>query len=227
MADHSTSRMFKITYRDIRDRCGNLCLRWDAVSAAGFVRTSRFDQLRGGRDAGRATMHGLKLLVVSMLVTLSVLLGGTHTHNTADATSTPMLGSTILSVFAPTTHAVYDGAANPLAATGGRSDTARTDAVAVAMGFTGVPPPSRLDDHSGPGRPVAGVARMIAEAFAAGAGFAGSGVHGSSVSSGGSSGLAILPALGTLPDRQLSHSICTDYLCRFAWVFSRPVVRPG
>jgi hypothetical protein len=211
----------------VSDRCGNPGLWRNAVSAASFRRTSRSAQRRGGWGGGREAVRraGLKLLVVSALATLSVLLMVSLTHNSAAATSTPLLASTTTNVFDPTPHAAaQDEEANLLASFGGRDYAARGDAMAAALGFMGVAPPPRLDDRSGPDISTVDVARVIAEAFATGADSAGSGVHGGSVSSGG---LAILIALGMLPDRQLSCRICTDYLCHLAWVFSRPPVHPG
>jgi hypothetical protein len=220
--------MYEVCYRHVRDRCGNPGLRCDAVSVAGLRRTSRSGQRRGGWGGGREIVRraGLELLIVSALATLSVLLGVTLIDTTA-ATSTPLLASTIINVFAPTPLAVHDQAANPLASTGGRGDAARSDAMAVALGTMGVTAPPRLDDRSGPGTLTADAARAIAEAFAAGAESAGSGVHGGSVSSGGSGGLAILLALSMLPDHRLPRRIWINYLCRMTWIFSRPLVRPG
>ena len=205
-------------------------LRRGVVSAADFRSTSRSGQRRDGWGSGREAVRraGLVVLVVSALATLSALLGMTFTDNTAADTSTPLLASAVISAFAPTYDAVVqDEAANPLASTGGGGDAARTDTTAAALGSMGVMPPPRLDDRSRSGTPTTNVSRVIAEAFAAGAGSTGSGVHNGSVSSGGSGGLAILPALGTLPDQRLPRQVCTDYSCRATWIFSRPLVRPG
>ncbi len=213
--------------RAASDRCGNPGPRRDALSTAGFLRTSRSDQHRGGWGGGRETVRrtGLTLLVTSALTTLSVLLGVTLTDDAAATTSTPLLASTIINVAAATPHTdVQDVPTNQLASTGGRGDPTRSDAMAAGLGFMGITSPPPLDDRRSPDAPTADVARMIAEAFGAGADSAGSGVHGGSVSS---AGLAILLALAMLPDCQLPRRICTDYLCHPTWIFSRPLVRPG
>lgn len=172
-------------------------------------------------------MHrtSLKLLIISMLVTLSALFGVTRTTNTAAAISTPLIGSINISVFAPT-RAVYEAAANPLAANNGRSEAARSDVMAAALGFMNVAPPPRPDERS-EDTPKAGVARVIAEAIGAGGGFASFGVHGDLGSTGASGALAILLALGMLPDFRFPRRLSTDYLCRIISIFLRPLVRPG
>jgi hypothetical protein len=118
---------------------------------------------------------------------------------------------------------VPDEAPNPLAFTGGRADAPRSDVMAAALGSLGAAPPPRLDDRSAP----ASVARVTAEAFAAGAGSAGSGVHSGPVSSGGSGGLAVLLALGMLPDHRLPRLVCSTYNGRVTRLSSRPLIRPG
>jgi hypothetical protein len=186
--------------------------RRDAMSAAGFRRTFR---------------SGLDLLVVSALATLAVLLGVTLTDTSATATSTPLLAG-IMNAFVPTPPAAMpDEAANPLASTGSRSDATRIDMMAAALSSTDVAPPPRLGDRSGPGAPPASVARVTAEAFAAGAGSAGSGIHSAPVSSGGPGGLAILLALGMLPHRRLPRHVFSDCHGRVRRISARPLIRPG
>jgi len=185
----------------------------DAISATGFRRTFR---------------SGLHLLVVSALATLVVLLGVTLTDTSAAVTSTPLLAG-IMNAFVPTPPAAMpDEAANPLASsTGDRSDATRSDIMAAALGSTDVAPPARPGDHSGPGASTVNIARVTAEAFAAGAGSAGSGVHSGPVSSSGSSGLAILLALSMLVDRWLPRHMFSDYPGRVRRISSRPLIRPG
>jgi hypothetical protein len=203
--------------------------RRDAMGAAGFRCAFWSGQRRGGWGGSRATVRRarLDLMVVSALATLAVLLGVTLTETSVAATSTPLLAG-IMNAFVPTPHAVVpDEEADPLASTGGRGDAPRSDTVAAALGSTDVTPPLRLGDRSGPGTPPASVARVTAEAFAAGAGSAGSGVHSTPVSSGGSSGLAILLTLGMFLDRWLPRQVFSDYPGRVCRISSRPLIRPG
>jgi hypothetical protein len=188
-------------------------MRRDAVRAAGVRCTFR---------------SGLHLLVVSALATLAVVLGMTLSDTSALAISTSLLAS-IMNAFVPTPPAAMpDEAANPLASsTGDRSDATRSDVMATALGSTDVAPPPHLGDRSGPGAPTMSVARVTAEAFAAGAGSAGSGVHSTPVSSGGSSGLAILLTLGMFLDRWLPRQVFSDYPGRVCRISSRPLIRPG
>ncbi|HSZ29452.1 MAG TPA: hypothetical protein VK784_06795 [Pseudonocardiaceae bacterium] len=203
--------------------------RRDAMSAAGFRCAFWSGQRRSGWSGSRATVRRarLDLMVVGALATLAVLLGVTLTDTSAAATSTPLLAG-VMNAFVPTPHAVVpDEEADPLASTGGRDDAPRSEIMAAALGSTDVTPPLRFGDRSGPGTPPASVARVTAEAFAAGAGSAGSGVHSDPVSSGGSGGLAILLALGMLPDRRLPRQVFSDYHGHVRRASSRPLIRPG